>query len=226
MAPVAAGVLGVGMMVIAFVVFGPARRRLLAVQDATERLGAGDLDARAPDNGGDEVAAVARSFNKMAVELASRARALEASDNARRQLLADVSHELMTPLTAMRGYIETLGMSELKLDAAHSRTLPAHRHRRDASTRAHHRRPARPRAPRRRRHVDASRARGREGDLRRAWPRDMNANCRSDGVRLVQRVEPGAEVSRRRPGSSRAGAAEPGRERAATHAGGRRDRPE
>jgi signal transduction histidine kinase len=116
MAPVAAGVLGVGMVVIAFVVFGPARRRLRAVQDATERLGGGDLDARAPEYGGDEVAALARSFNKMAVELASRARALEASDNTRRQLLADVSHELMTPLTAMRGYIETLGMSELKLD--------------------------------------------------------------------------------------------------------------
>jgi signal transduction histidine kinase len=117
MAPVAAGVLGVGMMVIAFVVFGPARRRLRAVQEATERLGAGDLDARAPDSGGDEVAVVARSFNKMADELTSRARALERSDAARRQLLADVSHELMTPLTAMRGYIETLAMSELQLDS-------------------------------------------------------------------------------------------------------------
>jgi two-component system sensor histidine kinase BaeS len=117
MAPVAAGVLGVGMMVIAFVVFGPARRRLREVQEATERLGAGDLDARAPDHGGDEVAAVARSFNTMAAELTSRARALEAADGARRQLLADVSHELMTPLTAMRGYIETLGMSELHLDS-------------------------------------------------------------------------------------------------------------
>ena len=39
MAPVAAGVLGVGMVLIAFVVFGPARRRLKAVQEATERLG-------------------------------------------------------------------------------------------------------------------------------------------------------------------------------------------
>ena len=117
MAPVAAGVLGVGMVVIAFVVFGPAKRRLKAVQEATERLGAGDLDARAPESGGDEVAVVARSFNKMADELTNRARALEMSDAARRQLLADVSHELMTPLTAMRGYIETLGMSELKLDS-------------------------------------------------------------------------------------------------------------
>ena len=74
------------------------------------------MTARAPDRGGDEVAALARSFNQMGDELASRARALEASDNARRQLLADVSHELMTPLTAMRGYIETLTMKELTLD--------------------------------------------------------------------------------------------------------------
>jgi signal transduction histidine kinase len=86
------------------------------LQAATVRFGSGDMTARAPDRGGDEVAALARSFNQMGDELASRARALEASDKARRQLLADVSHELMTPLTAMRGYVETLSMPELKLD--------------------------------------------------------------------------------------------------------------
>ena len=116
MGVVAGSVLIVGTALIVFVVFGPVRGRLRDVQWATERLGGGDLSARAPEQGGDEVAALARSFNRMADDLASRARALDASDKARRQLLADVSHELMTPLTAMRGYIETLGMPELSLD--------------------------------------------------------------------------------------------------------------
>jgi two-component system sensor histidine kinase BaeS len=117
MAVIGAGVLGVGTALIALVVFAPVRRRLQGVQAATERLGAGDLSARAPDHGSDEVATLARSFNQMADELATRARALEASDRTRRQLMADVSHELMTPLTAMRGYIETLTMPEVPLDA-------------------------------------------------------------------------------------------------------------
>jgi two-component system sensor histidine kinase BaeS len=118
MALVGGSVLIVGSTLIALFVFGPARRRLKQLQEATVRFGAGDMTARAPDRGGDEVAVLARSFNQMGDELASRARALEASDNARRQLLADVSHELMTPLTAMRGYIETLTMQELTLDSA------------------------------------------------------------------------------------------------------------
>jgi two-component system OmpR family sensor kinase len=50
------------------------------------------------------------------MDLESRAAALAASDRARRQLLADVSHELMTPLSAIRGYVETLAMSDLPID--------------------------------------------------------------------------------------------------------------
>jgi signal transduction histidine kinase len=59
---------------------------------------------------------VATAFNAMADDLAARAEALSSSDRARRQLLADVSHELTTPVTAMRGYLETLTMPGFVVD--------------------------------------------------------------------------------------------------------------
>ena len=112
------GFLVAGTALAALVVFGPARRRLRALEEAAGAVGAGQNGVRAPETGGDEVAALARAFNRMAGDLEARARALEASDRARRQLLADVSHELSTPLTAIRGYVETLSMPDLPLDDA------------------------------------------------------------------------------------------------------------
>jgi signal transduction histidine kinase len=118
LALVAIAVLVLGTIVTSAMIFGPARSRLRALEAAARALGSGDLSARAPDRGGDEIAAVASAFNAMADDLAARAEALRASDRVRRQLLADVSHELTTPITAMRGYLETLSMPELTLDAA------------------------------------------------------------------------------------------------------------
>ena len=114
----AGGVLIVGTVLASLMIFGPARRRLRGLESAARRLGSGDLSARAPDRGGDEIASVASAFNAMAGDLSARAEALTASDRVRRQLLADVSHELTTPVTAMRGYLETLTMPELSLDEA------------------------------------------------------------------------------------------------------------
>lgn len=114
----AAAVLIGGGALIALLVFAPVRTRIRNVQSAAERLRAGDLGARAPEEGADEVTALARAFNQMAAELARRTQSLESSDAARRHLLADVSHELLTPLTAMRGYIDTLAMPEVPLDEA------------------------------------------------------------------------------------------------------------
>jgi signal transduction histidine kinase len=71
---------------------------------------------RATESGGDEVASLAKAFNEMAAGLEDRSRALADAHETRRQLLADVSHELMTPLAAIRGYVETMAMSDLALD--------------------------------------------------------------------------------------------------------------
>jgi signal transduction histidine kinase len=116
LALVATAVLIVGAVVTSALIFGPPRRRLRELESAARRLGAGDLSARAPARGGDEIAAVAAAFNTMADDLGARAAALAESDRVRRQLLADVSHELTTPITAMRGYLETLAMPEVALD--------------------------------------------------------------------------------------------------------------
>ena len=107
----------VGTTVAAILIFGPVRGRLRSLEEAARQVGSGDLTARAREDGGDEVAALARAFNQMTQDLQVRAEQLQAADRTRRLLLADVSHELMTPLTGMRGYLETLSLHAQSLDA-------------------------------------------------------------------------------------------------------------
>jgi signal transduction histidine kinase len=106
----------VGSAVASLAIFRPAHRRLRDLETVAQAIGEGDLSVRAPEVGGDEVTALARTFNRMAGDLEARTRAMELSDRTRRQLLADVSHELKTPLAAIRGYVETLAMPEVRLD--------------------------------------------------------------------------------------------------------------
>jgi two-component system, OmpR family, sensor kinase len=108
-------------ILVAALIFSPARRRLQALESAADRLGGGDLTARAPESGADEIARVARAFNTMASELAARDQALRTSDRLRRQMVADVSHELKTPLTSIRGYVETLRIADIALSQEHRR---------------------------------------------------------------------------------------------------------
>jgi signal transduction histidine kinase len=106
----------IGTTAAALVIFGPVRPRLRSLEEAARKVGAGDLTARAREDGGDEVAALAHAFNQMTHDLQQRAVQLATADRTRRLLLADVSHELMTPLTGMRGYLETLSLHARSLD--------------------------------------------------------------------------------------------------------------
>jgi signal transduction histidine kinase len=104
-------------------IFGGLRARLTDLERAALQCGAGDFTARANESGADELAALASAFNRMTADLGVREELVKAADRTRRILLADVSHELMTPLTALRAYREVLAMSELARDPEAARGL-------------------------------------------------------------------------------------------------------
>lgn len=117
LALVSVGLLVAGTALAALVIGGPVRRRLGDLGRAARRVGGGNLTARANDSGTDEVAEFARTFNAMVGQLETRAHQMEESDQARSLLVAEVSHELMTPMTAIRGHLETLAMDDVHVDA-------------------------------------------------------------------------------------------------------------
>jgi len=91
-----------GLLGVAFLV-GRAVRRLATpigeVMEAADRVAGGDYSARVQVRGPGEVGRLAHSFNQMTERL-------QANETQRRALLADVAHELRTPLSVIRGNVE------------------------------------------------------------------------------------------------------------------------
>jgi two-component system, OmpR family, sensor histidine kinase MprB len=85
-------------LVVSRAALAPVRRRTETTETVTET---GDLSQRIEVGGRDELSRLGASFNSMLG-------ALEESNRAQRQLVADASHELRTPLTSLRTNIEVL----------------------------------------------------------------------------------------------------------------------
>jgi signal transduction histidine kinase len=86
-------------------------RPLAEVGAAARRVAGGDLGARVPRRGPDELASLADSFNQMAGEL-------EGSERQRRDIIANTAHELRTPLTNLEGYLEAIRDGVIEPDAS------------------------------------------------------------------------------------------------------------
>jgi len=95
-------------------------RRILApvrlLSSAAGGLGQGDLTRRVPATGRDEVGHLARTFNTMADSL-------QKAEQQRRNLVADVAHELRTPLSNIQGYLEAVKDGLLQPDSATIETI-------------------------------------------------------------------------------------------------------
>ena len=86
-----------------------ALRPLIRLTGAARRLAGGDLRARAnlPPRS-DEIGDLAHSFDDMASRIEASFAAQAESESHMRRFVADASHELRTPVTALKGYIDVL----------------------------------------------------------------------------------------------------------------------
>ena len=82
------------------------------LSDAAERIERGDYSARVPERGPRQVRSLVRAFNEMSARLAD-------VDSGRRTFLADVAHELRTPLAVIEGQLEAIEDGVYPADAAH-----------------------------------------------------------------------------------------------------------
>lgn len=115
---VRAGLVGLGLAflagVLAFTLLTRRLKRLTSVMMAFEarNFEGATLSAPAPRMA-DEVGDLSRVFYGMAARIAEQVGSLKESDRLRRDLVANVSHDLRTPLTALQGYLETLQLTTL-----------------------------------------------------------------------------------------------------------------
>ena len=69
------------------------------IGEAARRFGGGDFSARVAPSGDDEITSLAQTFNSMAVNL-------ESIDKSRSQFMGNLAHELRTPMTSVKGFVD------------------------------------------------------------------------------------------------------------------------
>jgi len=114
-----AGTIVVAIFVVAVVLFRaltlPLRRLARRMRQWSTQAGIGDDEIAV--GRGNEIAELDRRFEHMAGQIEQQLGELKSSDALRRELIANVSHDLRTPLASIRGYLETVMMKGERLDA-------------------------------------------------------------------------------------------------------------
>ncbi|MFC1927091.1 sensor histidine kinase [Chloroflexota bacterium] len=111
------GSLAIGIaLLLTFVLSRRMMSPIGVLAGAARRLGRGDLSQRVHLQGEDEIASLAQAFNSMAGDL-------EYAEQLRRNMIADVAHELRTPLSNIQGYLEAIRDGMVEPDGAAIRSL-------------------------------------------------------------------------------------------------------
>ena len=93
----------IGLLLISFVT-----RDLKKMVTAVRNMEQGDYSARVNIRSSDELSELGTAFNTMAGEIEAAMTQLKQNDELRRELIANISHDLRTPLASVEGYVETI----------------------------------------------------------------------------------------------------------------------
>jgi signal transduction histidine kinase len=99
-------------IIITLIALGFITRNLKRMISVIREFKNGNLSARIQYKGKDELGEFADSFNEMADKIVRNIEEIKMMDNLRRELVANVSHDLRTPLAAIQGYLETILIKE------------------------------------------------------------------------------------------------------------------
>ncbi len=86
---------------LGFFMSRPIVNPLMSLTKASQAMAAGDLEQQVPIEADDEIGQLATAFNQMSGDLAE-------SNRQRRQMTADIAHDLRSPLAVIAGYIESM----------------------------------------------------------------------------------------------------------------------
>lgn len=102
----------VGALAIGLLAIWLLTKNLRRIIETVKRFKEGDYKARISDNDKGDLTLLADTFNEMADRIVANIDELKSVENLRRELIANVSHDLRTPLAIMQGYVETMLLKE------------------------------------------------------------------------------------------------------------------
>ena len=105
-------------IIAGFSLFFYQTRRLRRLSLAVKAFEEGHYDYRIQVKGSDEITDLGRAFNTMAASIEKGIKQLHVAEQQRSDLIANISHDLRSPITSIRGNLETILLKDLRVSDA------------------------------------------------------------------------------------------------------------